>query len=79
MRNCLVSSLALPKLPTFIMEWILGKVFINLVDSMSECGHRADKEGSKTPHAIRNREDKFYSEFLTPRFNELLDRKGLKR
>ena len=78
-RNVLISSLALPKLPTFIMEWILGKVFLQLVDGMSACGKRCDLEGSMTPHAVRNREDKFYSEFLTPRFNEFLDKKGLKR
>ncbi|GMI06561.1 hypothetical protein TrLO_g4085 [Triparma laevis f. longispina] len=77
-RNVLISSLALPKLPQWFMEWVLGKVFINLVAAMSACGKKCDAPGSETPHAVRNRSDKFYAEFLDPRFEYFKTARGMK-
>ncbi|GMH89436.1 hypothetical protein TrVE_jg13090 [Triparma verrucosa] len=77
-RNVLISSLKLPKLPTWFMEWVLGKVFINLVAAMSSCGKKCDAEGSVTPHALRTRSDKFYSDFLDVKFDEFKEKRGLK-
>ena len=77
-RNVMICSLDLPKLPQWFLEWILGKVFIGLVDAMSACGKKASETGSGTPHAVRTREDPFYKEFLTPLFNKFMDANGLK-
>ncbi|GMI47090.1 hypothetical protein TrCOL_g7156 [Triparma columacea] len=77
-RNVMICSLDLPKLPQWFLEWILGKVFIGLVDAMSTCGKKACEEGSQTEHARRTREDPFYKEFLTPLFIKFMDGRGLK-
>jgi len=77
-RNVMICSLDLPKLPQWFLEWILGRVFINLVDAMSTCGEKADAPGSTTPHAVRTRDDPFYKEFLTPLFKKFRDNQGLK-
>lgn len=78
-RNVVICSLKLPKLPQWFMEWILGKVFLILIDAMSTCAKNADAPGSTTNHAIRVKEDKFYSDFLDTRVSKYMDSKGLRR
>jgi hypothetical protein len=74
-RNVLVSCLELPPLPESFIKWILGMVFLMLYSKMEACAVASMAEGSKTEHSARVKSNKFYSEFLNPRFADFIEKK----
>ena len=62
-------------MPESFIKWILGMVFLMLYSKMEACAVASMAEGSKTEHSARVKSNKFYSEFLNPRFADFIEKK----
>ena len=64
------------KLPQFMIDFIMKHMCGFLLIKLQEAAKRAQEDHENSPHAIRMRDDSFYSSWLLPKFESYCRRMG---